>query len=177
MAAKDSRKKVAPIPPGFRTITPHLVVRNVAAAIDFYQAAFGAEVLASIAPSDNGAACYARLKIENSLITLSDEQPEAGLIAPIYPHAGGVTLHLYVKDVDLWWSTCLEAGASVDTPLFETYWGDRLGVVIDPFGHRWSLASRKTRLSDKEIAERAKVMLQPVQDDAQLVDGLQPEDV
>ena len=170
MAAKDSSKKVAPIPQGFRTITPHLVVRNVQVAVDFYRAAFGAQVLSTIAPSDEGATCYARLKIENSLITLSDEQPEVGLMAPIYPHAGGVTLHLYVKDVDAWWVTCLEAGASVDTPLFETYWGDRLGVVIDPFGHRWSLASRKTRLSDREIAERAKAMLQPAQDDLAIVE-------
>lgn len=162
MSAKTSKspKKVTPVPAGYRTITPHLAVWNSDVAIAFYREAFQAEVTSEVRSPDGASMLYARLKIGNSQLTLCDQRPGIGLVASSGA-ASGVTLHLYLNELEANWKSAIAAGATVETPLFDAYWGDRLGVLVDPFGFRWSLASRVEKLTEDEIAERALAAYQP----------------
>jgi len=147
-------RKKSPIPKGFRTITPHLTVNDASAAIEFYKQAFDA-VEKTRSYAENGVTIvHSELKIGNSLILLSDEFPEIGILAPSSVGGSSTTLHLYVPDVDKVWDQAVTAGAVAVLPLQDTYWGDRFGKLVDPFGHYWSLASRVEMLSRKEIARR-----------------------
>ena len=147
-------RKRSPVPRGFRTITPHLTVNDAAAAIEFYKEAFGAiENSRSYAP--NGTTIvHSELKIGNSLILLSDEFPEFGILSPTSIGGSSITLHLYVEDVNVVWEQAVASGAVELMPLQDAFWGDRFGKVIDPFGHYWSLASRIETVNSKEIARR-----------------------
>lgn len=147
--------KVKPVPEGFHTLTPYLVVQGAAAAIDFYKQAFGAEEHSRTLAADGVSIAHAELQIGDSLLLLCDQLPSAGINSPAVLGGSPVTLHLYVKDVDSLWRQALDAGVRVLFPLQDTYWGDRYGKVIDPFGHCWSLASRTRDLTPEEIAERA----------------------
>ena len=154
-------KKVSPIPRGYRTATSCLTVYDVDAAIGFYQAAFGAEILSRISMSDEMPALHATLKIGNSIIALNCEAPEQGLFAPASLPGSTSQVHLYVDDVDASWERAVEAGAMVFTPLYDAYWGDRIGVLRDGNGHLWSIASKVENLSQEEIQRRARLLLVP----------------
>jgi len=149
-------EKVNPIPRGYHTVTPFLVVQDANAAIEFYKNAFGAEEHGRILGVDGVSIAQAELQIGDSLILLSDELPSIGIRSPLAVGGSSVTIHLYVRDVDSLWIQALQAGVQVLFPLQDVYWGDRYGKVVDPFGHYWSLASRRRKLSPEEIAERAK---------------------
>lgn len=141
------------LPEGFHALTPHITVKGAARAIDFYREAFGAELETRL---DWGEAVgFARLRIGDSVLMLNDEAPEHGSFAPP-EKGGGVVLHLYVPDVDAAFRRALAAGAKELMAVEDTFWGDRYGVVADPFGHRWSLATKKEELSPEEISARAK---------------------
>jgi uncharacterized glyoxalase superfamily protein PhnB len=148
--------KINPVPEGFHTITPVLVVQGAAAAIEFYKRAFGAEECARTLGPDGVSIVLAELRIGDSKLLLCDEFPAVGSRSPLALSGSPVTMHLYVRDVDTLWRQALEAGVHVLMPLEDAYWGDRYGKVADPFGHHWSLASRRRDLSAEEIAERAK---------------------
>lgn len=148
-------KKVSPIPRGYRTATPCLTVVDVDSAIAFYQAAFGAETLSRQYGTDAGVALHATIKVGNSIIALNREAPEMGILSPFSLGAAGAQIHLYVDDVNTSWERALEAGAQVKMPLYDAYWGDRTGTLVDGNGHVWSIASKMENVSQEEIQRRA----------------------
>jgi uncharacterized glyoxalase superfamily protein PhnB len=149
--------KVKAIPDGYHTITPHLTVRDANRALEFYKKAFGAEVL-HVAPAPGGKVMHAALKIGDSILMLNDEFPEyGGDRAPTAAAGSGVALHIYLENVDAAFERALSAGATVKMPLMDMFWGDRYGTVIDPFGHKWSLATHNRDMSQEEMqAEQEK---------------------
>jgi PhnB protein len=146
---------VKPIPAGYHTVTPYLVVNNAAAAIDFYKRAFGAtEIMRMDGPQ--GKIAHAEIKIGDSPIMLGDEMPGAGAHSP--QSLGGTTMgiFLYVQDVDSAFKQATSAGAKVEMPLADMFWGDRYGKLLDPFGHSWSLATHKEDVAPEEMSRRMK---------------------
>jgi PhnB protein len=161
---KEMSKKISPIPRGYRTATPCLTVINVDSAVAFYQAAFGAELLTRHTAADEFVALHATIKIGNSIIALNQEAPEQGILAPLTTNVSAGQIHLYLDDVEASWNRALEAGAVIRTPLFDAYWGDRTGILVDGNGHFWSLASKVENLSQEEINIRAKNGITSVED-------------
>jgi PhnB protein len=149
------KKPVKPVPEDFRTITPHIVVRGVAKAVDFYRQAFGAEELYRNMGPDGVSIIHSELLLGDSRFFVNDEFPDHGVFAPEGERGTGVTLHLYVPDVDAFHARAVAAGVQVLLPLADYFWGDRYFILKDPFGHRWSVASRIEDLSPQEIHERA----------------------
>ena len=144
---------VSPIPEDFHTITPQLVVSSVAAAVDWYARALGAhELLRNAAP--DGKIMHCELLLGDSRFFVVDEFPDH-LRSPVALGGTPVTLHLYVADVDALFDRAVRAGATVLMPVADQFWGDRYGILADPFGHRWSIASRIEDLSPKALHERA----------------------
>ncbi len=144
-----------PVPEGMHTVTPHLVVRGAAKAIDFYKQAFGAEELGRSATPD-GRIMHAAIRVGDSVIFLADEFTEMGGPKAPEPGKSPVTLHLYLSDVDASFDRAVRAGANVKTPVADMFWGDRYGQVTDPFGHTWSLATHKEDLSREEADRRGR---------------------
>lgn len=122
-------------------VTPHLTIpsRGGQAAVEFYGRAFGATEVRRMLADDGERLMHAHLKINGGSLMLHDEFPEYGGDTDIAPK--GVVLHLQVDDADLWWERALAAGAIPEMPLADQFWGDRYGVVKDPFGHSWSIGS------------------------------------
>ncbi len=147
--------KVNPIPEGFHTITPHLVVRDGDAAITFYKRAFGAEELTRMTGPDGESVMHAELRIGDSVLFLCGECPEMGARSPQSIGGTPVTLHLYVESVDRAYARAVEAGATAVMPPQDQFWGDRYGKVTDPFGHHWSLATHIEDVTPRQCAERA----------------------
>jgi len=150
---KKAAKKVAPVPAGYHTVTPHLVCRDAAAAITFYARAFGAKERGRMTGPD-GKVAHAEMRIGDSIIMLGEEMPEMGASAP--PTVGGspVNVFLYVKDVDTWFARAVAAGATGDMPPMDMFWGDRYCKLTDPFGHKWSIATHVEDVSIKEMSRR-----------------------
>src|SRR5438046_334479 len=141
-------------PDGFHTLTPHIVVNNSRAAVDFYKKAFGAEEV-SFAPTPDGGCMHAEVKIGDSVMMLNDEFPKFGVLSPLSRGGSSVVLHLYVADVDAAFKRAVDAGATVKMPPTDMFWGDRYSQVTDPFGHTWSLATHKEDVPPQELAQRA----------------------
>jgi PhnB protein len=130
------------------------VVRGVGRAVEFYQKAFGAsELYRNLAP-DGKTVIHSELLLGASRFFIHDEFPAHGLLSPLGLNGTAVTLHLYVEDVDAMFQRAVDAGADVLMPVQDCFWGDRYGILKDPFGHKWSLASRLEDLSPAEIGER-----------------------
>ena len=160
-AKKAGPKKVKPIPDGMHTVTPHLVVAGAAKAIDFYKKAFKATELARI-PGPDGTLMHAMVKIGNSNVMLVDENPQWGIFGPHALKGSSVTIHLSVADADAVAAQAVAAGAKVTMPVDDMFWGDRYGVLQDPFGHKWSVATHVRDISPDEMkaamkAEMAKM--------------------
>ncbi len=145
------------IPEGFHTITPHLVIRGAAEAIEFYKRALGAQELMRM-PSPDGKIMHAELKIGDSILFLADEFPEQGACSrsPQTLGATTVTLMLYVPDVDTAFKRAVDAGAKTAMPVADMFWGDRYGSFTDPYGHTWGIATQKEVLTPIEVERRAK---------------------
>ncbi|MCW5976611.1 MAG: VOC family protein [Bryobacteraceae bacterium] len=143
-------------PEGYHTVTPYIVVRSAAEAIEFYKKAFGAEELGRMAGPDGHSVMHAEIKIGDSPIMLADENPQWGALSP--QSLGGVagSLHVYVEDVDAAVERAVQAGATLKMPAADMFWGDRFGKVVDPFGQEWSLATHIEDLTNEEIEQRAK---------------------
>jgi len=152
-------QSVQPIPEGFRSITPHLVCAGVADAIAFYEKAFGAAETFRL-PGPDGKIMHAEMRIGDSRLMLGDAYPEYGSLDPLALKGSPVVIHLYVPDADAAWEQATAAGATPLMPLSDMFWGDRYGQVVDPFGHRWSIASKQRDLSIDEIQEGAKKMME-----------------
>ena len=148
---------VKPVPDGYHTVTPHLVVRDAAKALAFYAKAFGAEELFRM-PGPGGVVMHAEMKIGDSIVMLGEESPQMGTSAP--PTVGGtpVSLMVYLNDVDASFSRAAQAGCTVQMPPTDMFWGDRYGKLQDPFGHHWSLATHKEDVSPEDMAKRMAAM-------------------
>jgi PhnB protein len=144
------------IPDGFHALTPHLVVRDGAAAIDFYKKAFGAQELTRMAmPGNEKKIMHALLKINDSMLMLMDEFPDMQAKGPASLGGSPITIHIYVTDVDAAVDRAVKAGAKVKMPVDDMFWGDRYGVITDPFGHSWSLATHVRDVAPAEMAKAA----------------------
>jgi PhnB protein len=141
-----------PIPDGYNSVTPYLVVDDAERAIQFYRDAFGAEEKFRLPMA--GKIGHAEIKIGDSFVMLADEFPEMGHLGP--KSRGGPTssIVLYVEDVDTSFRKALAAGAKEQRPVENQFWGDRMGTLTDPFGHQWSLATHVEDVSDAEMQER-----------------------
>ena len=148
------KKQVQPIPPGFHTLTPHLVVKDASNAIEFYNKAFGAREIRRAPAPDGKSLLQAELQNGDSRLMLVDVFPEMDCRGPKSIGGTPVTIHMFVEDVDAAFSKAVAAGAEVKMPLDDMFWGDRYGVLTDPFGHSWSLATHKEDLTPEEIAKR-----------------------
>lgn len=142
-----------PIPDGYHTATPYLVVKNAASALEFYKKAFGAEELLRLASPD-GKIGHAEIKIGDSPIMLADEFPEMGYRGPQALGGSPVSIMLYVEDVDARFNQAIAAGAKVKRPVKDEFYGDRAGNLEDPFGHVWTIATHKEDVSPEEIERR-----------------------
>ena len=150
---KPKTKPVKPIPDGYHTVTPYLIVRNADQAIDFYKRAFGARELMRM-PGPDGKVMHAELKIGDSIFFLSDESLDMGHRSPESLGGASGSILLYVRDVDAAFKRAIDAGARVMTPLADMFWGDRYGHLADSFGHEWGPATHKEDLTPREIAKR-----------------------
>ena len=144
---------VQPIPAGYHNVTPYLIVRNGAAAIDFYKKAFNAVELMRF-PGPGGKIMHAEVKIGDSPVMLADEMPEEGHVGPQTLGGVGVSMMVYVQDVDKQFAQAVAAGATVKRPLADQFYGDRNGILVDPFGHVWTLGTHKEDLSMDEVKKR-----------------------
>jgi PhnB protein len=142
------------VPEGTHTITPHLSVREAAKAIEFYQKAFGAQVL-FVHKMPDGKVMHATLKIGDSRLMLADEFPGMGTKAPQTLGGSPVVLNIYVEDVDTLFKQAVAAGAKVTMPLANQFWGDRYGQIVDPFGQSWALGSHVEDVAQEEMERRA----------------------
>lgn len=145
------------IPPGYHAITPYLVIKNAAAAIDFYKAAFGAEEVMRMADR-SGRVQHAEVQIGDSRVMITDEWPEMGAKAPEAFGGSPVSLHLYVQDVDAMAARAASAGGKVLRPVQDQFYGDRAGTLTDPFGHTWHIATHIEDVSPDELRRRAEAM-------------------
>ncbi|MGA2413757.1 MAG: VOC family protein [Candidatus Sulfotelmatobacter sp.] len=150
---------VQAIPQGYHTLTPYMTVRGAARAIEFYKKAFGA-VEKGVMKGPDGKIMHAELRIGDSLFMLADEFPEYGSMSPLSTGGSGMGLHIYVEDVDSAFDRAIGAGATIDMPVSDMFWGDRYGKLADPFGHKWSIATHKRDLSPAEMEEGMKAMMQ-----------------
>lgn len=146
---------VSPIPEGFQSVTPHLVIKNAGEAINFYKNAFGAEEICRMPGPDGKSVMHAELKIGSSVIMIADEYPQAGFVGPKSLGGTPVTVHLYVNDADATFQKAVKAGAEAIMPPTNMFWGDRYGQVTDPYGHRWSIATHVEDVSEADMAKRA----------------------
>ncbi|HEV2401554.1 MAG TPA: VOC family protein [Candidatus Sulfotelmatobacter sp.] len=142
---------VKPIPEGYHTLTPFLTVRDANRAIEFYKKAFGAQERGGVAKGPDGKVMHAELKIGDSIIMLSDEFPEFGSHAPDSGGSTSMGLHVYVNNVDDAFDRAVKAGAKVEMPVADQFWGDRYGRLKDPFGHKWSIATHVKDMSADEM--------------------------
>ena len=145
------------IPEGMTAVTPHLVCDDAAAAIAFYIAAFGATEQARM-PGPGGKIMHAMIAIDGSTVMLVDEFPEWGVRGPKALGGSPVTIHLFVKDVDAFVARAVKAGATVTMPVDDMFWGDRYGKIVDPFGHHWSVATPKRKVSMEEAVAAMQAM-------------------
>jgi len=143
-----------PIPEGYNSVTPYLVVDDAAKAIEFYKKAFGAEEKFRMPMGDRIG--HAEIKIGDSFVMLADEFPDMDHLGPKSRGGTTVSLLLYVNDVDSAFKTAVDAGAKQLRPLENQFWGDRMGSLTDPFGHQWSLATHVEDVSEEEMESRMK---------------------
>ena len=149
--------KVKPIPDGHHGATPYLCCKDAARAIEFYERAFGATELFRLA-EPSGRIGHAELKIGDALIMLSDEYAEWGVRSPQSLGGSPVSIHLYVEDVDALAARAVAAGATLQRPVTDQFYGDRSGSLVDPFGHRWNIATHKEDVSAEEMQRRYEKM-------------------
>ena len=155
-----------PVPEGYYTVTPHLIIKGAAEAIEFYKKAFGAEVR-GIHSGPGNSVMHAEIKIGNSILMLNDEFPDFGSLGPKSVGGTSTVIHIYTEDSDTVFNRAVAAGAKVIMPLEDAFWGDRYGQVEDPFGHRWSIATHKEDLSDAELQKRGQQAMAEMANQAQ----------
>ena len=152
---------VSHIPEGYHNVTPYLIVDGAAEAIRFYAEAFGATEVLRMPMGDDRLA-HAEVKIGDSFVMLADEFPDMGFLGPNKRGGATASLLIYVEDVDAAYQRALDAGATAERPPENQFWGDRMGTLRDPFGHRWSLATHVEDVAGDEMERRmAEAFQQP----------------
>ena len=151
--------KISYIPKGYNTVTPYLVIKGAAKAIDYYKKVFGATEVMRM-PAPDGRIGHAELTIGDSRIMLADENPSMGNRSAESIGASPVSLLVYLPDCDKVVAKAVAGGAKILKPVEDQFYGDRSGFIQDPFGHFWSVATHKEDLSQKEMEERAKKAMQ-----------------
>jgi PhnB protein len=146
---------VKPIPDGYHVVTPYLAVDDAAAAIAYYEQAFGAKERVRM-DAPGGKIGHAELEIGDSLVMLSDPFPQASTRPPKELGGTSASVFMYVDDVDAVVQRAVDAGATVTMEVADQFWGDRFGTITDPFGHSWSIATHVEDVPPEEMAERAK---------------------
>lgn len=144
---------VRAIPEGYHSVTAGLIVKGAEQAIDFYVEAFAAQEIMRLPMGDRIG--HAEIRIGDTIVMLADEFPDMNLLAPAPGSATSVTLMIYLQDVDQAFERAVQAGAKVERPLQDEFYGDRTGTVLDPFGHRWTLS---THIKDVDEAEMKRLM-------------------
>jgi PhnB protein len=147
------------IPDGYHSVTPYLILKGAAAAIDFYKRAFGATELMRMASPD-GRIGHAEMKIGDSAIMLADEHPAMGYRSPQSLGGAGVSLMVYVERVDDVFRKAVAAGAKELQPVKDQFYGDRSGTLQDPFGHTWTIATHMEDIPPEEMRRRAEKFMQ-----------------
>ncbi len=151
---------VKPIPDGYHTVTPYLIIKGAAGALDFYKQAFGAtELFRMEAPG--GRIGHAEIRIGDSPIMLADEHPEIGALSPQSRGGTSVSILLYVEDADKLTEQAVAAGATVLRPIQNQFYGDRSASLADPFGHQWHIATHVEDVSVDEMRKRAEAAMKP----------------
>jgi PhnB protein len=151
---------VLPIPQGYHALTPYLIVDRATAALDWYTQAFGArEVMRLAAPG--GKIGHAELEIGDSRIMLADEAPVHGAKAPGAFGGSPISLHLYVLDADATIAKAAAVGATIKSPPENKFYGDRMGTLVDPFGHTWHVSTHVEDVTNEEIERRLAAMIPP----------------
>jgi PhnB protein len=143
-----------PIPEGYPQVTPYLIVDGAAEAIDFYQQVFGATERMRMGAPD-GKVGHAEVAIGDAVVMLSDEWPDMGMVGPKALGGTPVTISVYVEDVDATFDRAVKAGATATRPVEDQFYGDRSGQFVDPFGHRWSIATHVEDVPPEEMEARA----------------------
>ena len=146
--------KVKAIPDGMHSVTPHLICAGAADAIDFYKKAFNAVELSRL-PGADGRLMHGSIRIGDSTVMLSDEFPEMGGRGPKTLKGSPVTIHIYVDDADAFAARAAAAGAKVTMPVADMFWGDRTGMIKDPFGYSWAIATHTQDLTNEQVRKGA----------------------
>ncbi|MGZ8846962.1 MAG: VOC family protein [Pyrinomonadaceae bacterium] len=146
---------VKSIPEGYHSVTPYLIISGAGDAIEFYKKAFGAKELFRF-PAPDGKIGHAEIKVGDSPIMLADEYPDMGYKGPQSLGGSPVSLMIYVDDVDVIFNRAVEAGATVKEAVTDKFYGDRIGSLVDPFGHVWHVSTHKEDVSIEEMQRRAK---------------------
>ena len=152
-----STAKVKSIPDGMHSVTPHLVCSDADAAINFYQKAFGATNVHRM-PGPDGKLMHGQIQIGDSQLMLANENAQFGMLGPLALKGSPVIIHLYVEDADAFVAKAAAAGAKVTMPVADMFWGDRYGVVEDPYGHRWSIATHTRDVTPAEMQQAMQKM-------------------
>lgn len=150
-ARRAASKRVTPVPEYLHTATVNLVFKDSNAAIAFYEKAFGAKRLSVMPSPDGRGVWHAELRIGDSVVFLNDESPMNPVKAPTAERPATSTVHLYVKDCDAAIARAVDAGAKIMMPPADMFWGDRMGGLVDPFGIPWGVATRKAKLTPKQL--------------------------
>ncbi len=150
--AKKVAKKASPIPKGYHTVTPHLILRDTGAAIEWYKRALGAKELSRM-PMPGGKIGHAEIKVGDSIVMLADEFPEMGQKSAETLGGSACNLMMYVKNVDQVFAKAVEAGAKTLAPVSDMFWGDRYGQLMDPFGNKWSIGTHVKDMTPKQMAQ------------------------
>ena len=148
---------VKAIPDGYYSLTPYLVCKGAAKAIDFYAKVFGAQETVRM-PGPHGSIAHAEVKIGNSMLMLADENRERGQLSPESIGGSACSIMFYTDDVDKVFNSAIAAGARTETPVADMFWGDRMGNIVDPFGHKWAIATHKEDVSPEEMQKRLAAM-------------------
>jgi PhnB protein len=156
-ASLEAAMAVKPIPDGYSSITPYLYIRGASDAIEFYKRAFGAQELFRF-PAPNGRVGHAELKMGNAIVMLADEHPEMKVVGPATLGGTSVGIMLYVDKVDDVFARAVAGGAKVEKTIENQFYGDRSGTIVDPFGHRWTVATHVEDVTPQEMEERMKKM-------------------
>ncbi len=154
MTKAPAKKRKNTVISAVQSISPHLVVAGAADAIEFYVKAFGAVEKLRI-PGHNGKLIHAAIEIDRLPVMLTDEEPAWGSLSPKALKGTPVTIHLAVSDVDTFFARAVAAGATIKMPVADMFWGDRYGIIQDPFGHNWSIATHQRDMTEAELRAAA----------------------
>jgi uncharacterized glyoxalase superfamily protein PhnB len=160
-----------PIPKGMHTVTPNLIIRDCAKAIEFYKRALGAQEVARMTAPDGKSVWHAELRIGDSIVFMNDEMPGMSQRAPTAQNPVPVTMWLYVPDCDAAFEKAVKAGAKETMKPDDMFWGDRVASVADPFGYNWSFATHQKDMTDEEMRKAGEEFARTMQ---QRMQGQQP---